>query len=289
MATKKFKCKVCGYVHEGDAAPAKCPVCQAPASEFVEEVEATADEKPANKKKGIDTNSNVYTIIYASVVVVIVATLLAVFSQLLAPQSEANVRIDKKSQILAALNLRGLEKSEIENKYAEVIVADRIIKSDASVVNEGADKDKAAFAMANKDITPDNLPIYVCTVNGETKYVIPLVGKGLWNEIWGYISLNDDKNTVYGAYFSHAGETAGLGARITEYEGFQQQFENKKVLTEDASAVALSVVKVGKKVEGLSADSRCDAITGATLTSDGVNNMVQDCLKKYMIFLTSNE
>ena len=101
MATKKFKCKVCGYIHEGDAAPAKCPACQAPASEFEE---ITEGGQP--KKKGINTSSNTYTIIYASVVVIIVAFLLAFVSKALEPQSMANVRIDKKSQILAAPRIR---------------------------------------------------------------------------------------------------------------------------------------------------------------------------------------
>ena len=283
MATKKFKCKVCGYVHEGDAAPAKCPVCQAPSSEFEEIVEG----KP--KKKGIDTSSNTYTIIYASVVVIIVAFLLAFISKALEPQSMANVRIDKKSQILAALNIRDIDKSEVEKTYNEVIVADKIIKSDGSVVSEGTGKDKDGFAVEDKNISADNLPLYVCNVNGETKYVIPMTGKGLWDAIWGYVAVNADKTTIYGAYFSHKGETAGLGAIITEYEKFQKQFKGKQMLNADKSAIAISVVKKGKFVDGLTDESRCDAITGATLTCDGVNNMLHDCLSRYMTFLTTNE
>lgn len=283
MATKKFKCKVCGYVHEGDAAPAKCPVCQAPASEFEEIVE----DKP--KKKGIDTSSNTYTIIYACVVVIIVAFLLAFISKALEPQSMANVRIDKKSQILAALNIRGIDKSEVEATYSKVIVADKIITSDGSVVKDGTGKDKDGFAVEDKNISADNLPLYVCNVNGETKYVMPMTGKGLWDAIWGYVAVNADKTTIYGVYFSHKGETAGLGALITEYEKFQKQFEGKQLLNADKSAVAISVAKKGKYVEGLKDESRCDAITGATLTSDGVNNMLHDCLSRYMTFLTTNE
>ncbi len=286
MATKKFRCKVCGYIHEGDAAPEKCPQCQAPASEFEEITEGGA-EKP--KKKGIDTGSNTYTIIYASIVVIIVAFLLAFVSKALEPQSTANVRIDKKSQILAALNLRGLDKAKVEDKYAEVVVADEIIDKDGNVVNEGKDKDAAGFAVNDKDINENNLPLYVCTVNGETKYVIPVTGKGLWDAIWGYVALNADKNTVYGVYFSHKGETAGLGAVITEYEKFQKQFENKVVMDAAKSDIALSVVKKGKNVNGLEENSRCDAVTGATLTSNGVNDMIHDCLSRYMTFLTTNE
>ena len=132
MATKKFKCKVCGYIHEGDAAPEKCPVCQAPASEFEEIVEAGGTEKPA--KKGLNTDGNTYTIIYSCIVVVIVAFLLAFVSKVLEPQSMANVRIDKKSQILAALNLRDVEKTEVEKTYDEVVVADEIIDKDGNEI-----------------------------------------------------------------------------------------------------------------------------------------------------------
>lgn len=284
MATKKFKCKVCGYIHEGDAAPAKCPACQAPASEFEE---ITEGGQP--KKKGINTSSNTYTIIYASVVVIIVAFLLAFVSKALEPQSMANVRIDKKSQILAALNIRDLDKANVESKYDEVIVSDQIITSNGEVVKDGASKDKDGFAVEDKEISAENLPLYVCNVNGETKYVMPLTGKGLWDAIWGYVAVNADKNTIYGVYFSHKGETAGLGAIITEYEKFQKQFEGKKVLNAGKSAVLISVAKKGKFVEGLTDESRCDAITGATLTSDGVNNMLHECLSRYMTFLTTNE
>lgn len=283
MATKKFKCKVCGYIHEGETAPEKCPVCQAPASEFEEIVEA-CENKPA--KKGIDTNSNVYTIIYSCVVVIIVAFLLAFVSKALEPQSTANVRIDKKSQILAALNLRDVEKAEVENTYAEVVVADKIIDNQGQVVNEGANKDQAGFNVEDKNITDTNLPLYECQVNGELKYVIPVTGKGLWDAIWGYVALNADKNTIYGVYFTHKGETAGLGAIITEYEKFQKQFEGKKLLNADGN-IAISVYKKGKTVNGLSDDNRCDAITGATLTSNGVHDMLQDCMKRYMTFLTT--
>ena len=135
MATKKFKCKVCGYIHEGDAAPEKCPVCQAPASEF-EEITEEGSAKPV--KKGLNTDGNAYTIIYSCIVVIIVAFLLAFVSKVLEPQSMANVRIDKKSQILTALNLRDIENSEVENTYTDVVVADQVIDKDGNVVKEGA-------------------------------------------------------------------------------------------------------------------------------------------------------
>ena len=285
MATKKFKCKVCGYVHEGDTAPQKCPLCQAPQQEF----EELTEQQPAAAKKGLDRNSNAYTLIYASIVVVIVAFLLAFVSKALEERSEANVRIDKKSQILAALNLRNVSKDQVEDTYSQVVVADQIINAKGMVVKDGAARDADGFKVADKEISDENLPLYVCQVNGETKYVIPVTGKGLWDAIWGYVALNADKNTVYGVYFSHKGETAGLGALITEYEKFQKQFEGKRLMNDDRTEVALSVVKKNKSINDLSLDSRCDAVTGATLTSNGVNDMLHDCLARYTTFLTTNQ
>ena len=201
--------------------------------------------------KKLNTNSNLYIIIYAALMVVIVAFLLAFVSKALQKKSDANVAIDKKAQILASLNLRNIDKDQVEAKYAEVV--------------------------EKEDLTGDT-PIYICKVEGQTKYVVPVSGMGLWGGIWGYIGVNEDRNTVYGAYFSHQSETAGLGALIAD-QPFQDQFKGKKIFG-DNGEVALSVVKVGKKVDGLSDDSRCDAITGATLTSDGVDQMLKDCLGK---------
>lgn len=229
--------------------------------------------------KKLNTNSNVYIIIYAVVMVVIVAFLLAFVSKALQAKSDANVAIDKKSQILAALNIRGVEKDNVEAKYGEVIEADKIVKADGSEINNGEEKENAAFKMTSKDITDDNLPLYICKVDGATKYVVPVYGMGLWGGLWGYVAINEDGKTVYGAYFSHESETAGLGALISE-EPFQNLFKEKVAYDENGN-VALSVVKKGKAVEGLADNSRCDAITGATLTSDGVDLMLKTCLKKY--------
>ena len=106
MATKKFKCKVCGYIHEGDAAPAKCPVCGAPASEFEEIVEAGAGDAGA-KKGGLfsDKNSNAYIILYSTVMVVIVAVLLSLAALSLQKRQYANELGEKKNNILQSLGV----------------------------------------------------------------------------------------------------------------------------------------------------------------------------------------
>ena len=229
----------------------------------------------------INTNSNVYTLVYASAVVIIVAFVLAFVSKALEPASLQNERIDNKKQILASLNIRGLSNSEVESAYDKSVTYDLIIRTDGSTNRDGSGKDKDAFRMESKDIDDNHLPLYQCYVDGQTKYVIPLYGKGLWGAIWGYIALNDDKNTVFGAYFSHQSETAGLGARIKE-ESFQQEFVGKKLFADDGTQVQLGVVK---KKNAARASFECDAISGATLTCNGVTDMIHECIAKYSAFL----
>lgn len=200
------------------------------------------------------TNSNTYTIIYSAIMVVIVAFLLAFVSRSLKPIQDVNVELDTKKQILFSLNVpRDIENSEAEAKYQE------IVKEEKNV---------------------DGNIIYMCEVDGKPKYVIPLKGMGLWGGISGYISINEDKSTVYGAYFNHESETAGLGAEIKDSKAWQDKFQGKKVFKDGSDEVVLSVVK---KVDA--PDCQVDAVTGATLTSDGVNDMLHECIGKYKNFL----
>lgn len=200
------------------------------------------------------TNSNTYTIIYSAIMVVIVAFLLAFVSQSLKPIQDVNVVLDVKKQILFSLNIpRDIDNAGAEAKYKE------IVKEEKNV---------------------DGNNIYICEVDGKPKYVIPLKGMGLWGGISGYISINEDKSTVYGAYFNHESETAGLGAEIKDSKAWQDKFQGKKVFKDGSDEVVLSVVK---KVDA--PDCQVDAVTGATLTSDGVNDMLHECISKYKNFL----
>ena len=275
MATKKFKCELCGYIHEGDKAPTSCPKCGAGADAFTEIVEAGADA-PA-KKKGLDTGSNVYTIVYASVMVIIVAFLLAFVSSVLKPAQEANVENDTKGQILTSLNIDikadGFNVAkEFEN------VQDMLWNGTELVPYEG--KFLSAYGSA---IKAGELHVFVAEVGGETKYVLPVTGRGLWGGLWGYIALNADKKTVFGTYFYHTSETAGLGARIGE-RWFQEQFNGKPLFAgDDTQNIALSVVKAGAS----KAETEVDGVTGATLTSDGVSAMVKDGLTVYISFINN--
>ena len=221
----------------------------------------------------MNTNKNSYTFIYASVMVIIVAFLLAFVSSALKPIQQKNVELDKKKQVLAALNI--FEK-DAEAAYATYVKADQLLATDGSVAAENG-----GFAVENSAVNAENLPLYVCEVEGETKYVLPLYGAGLWGPIWGYVALNADKETIYGVYFSHAGETPGLGAEITNREKFQVPFIGKKALNAD-NEVVISVVKNGKVQNP---ETEVDGISGGTITSQGVDAMLKSSIGLYKAFL----
>ena len=212
----------------------------------------------------LNTNNNVYIIAYSCVMVVIVAFLLAFVSSTLKPRQDVNVALDKKKQILAALNIRDLNDQESEAKYAEVVLKDE------------------AFKLNSADSKAGNYKIYECQVNGEKKYVVPVYGMGLWGAIWGYVAVNEDGNTVYGAYFNHDSETAGLGAEIKDSKAWQDKFIGKKIYGADGNPA----LKVVKSSELKNPENEVDGITGATLTSNGVSDMLQDGFKKYKTLLS---
>ncbi len=198
--------------------------------------------------------TNTYIIIYATVMVIIVAFLLAFISSALKPTQDANVLRDTKNQILISLNITGLKGVAIDQKFAEVVT---------------------------DTIQVDDKVVYQASVDGATKYVLPVKGRGLWGGLWGYISVNDDRQHVFGTYFDHESETAGLGARIKE-RWFQEQFNGKPIFTDNPQQVALTVVKKGQS----KAETEIDGVTGATLTSNGVADMVTNGLQAYISFLS---
>ena len=196
----------------------------------------------------LNTNSNAYIIIYSSILVIVVAFLLAFIFKALKPMQDANVALDQKKQILYSLNIRGLDGHEAEAKYAEVVKEEK---------------------------TENGQTVYLCNVNGEDVCVFAMKGMGLWGGISGFVAIHDqDGPTVYGAYFNHESETAGLGAEIKDSQAWQEKFIGKKVFKDGNDDVALSVVK---KVED--PDTQVDCVTGATLTSNGVNDMIHEGLK----------
>ncbi|MDL2265979.1 NADH:ubiquinone reductase (Na(+)-transporting) subunit C [Parabacteroides sp. OttesenSCG-928-G07] len=224
----------------------------------------------------MNRDSNVYTVVYASVMVLLVAVLLAFTSQSLRSFQKKNEDNDKRQQILRSINV-DVKADVAETKYNELI-------EDAFLVNENGQKvDGDAFAAdAAKMFNEKKYPVFIAKVDGQTKYIMALYGAGLWGPLWGYIALNDDKNTVYGADFSHSGETPGLGAEITRTE-FSGQFAGKKVF-QGNDYKSIAVVKPGKSAIG---QDYVDGISGGTITSQGVDLMLFDSLNSYVNFLTA--
>ena len=213
----------------------------------------------------------------ASVMVVIVAFLLAFVSSSLRETQNKNVELDTKKQILAALNIKDVKDAEAEyNKYVK---GDMLMNVDGTLT-----ENTGAFATAYEKEAKENnrLHVFVAEVDGEKKYVFPVYGAGLWGAIWGYVALNSDKDTVYGVYFSHASETPGLGAEIASTH-FQGEFSGKKTL--ENGEVVLGVVKNGKVEKP---DYQVDGISGGTITSVDVDAMLKACLSSYKNFLTNN-
>lgn len=225
-------------------------------------------------------HNNKYTFIYAAVLTLVAAVLLALTAEGLRPMQEANIRLEKMSNILSAAKIDVSDKSKIEDLY-NTKVEELVVGIDGEI-REGI----RAFEVELKDElkkTPEemNLPLFIYTKeDGRKIYILPLRGVGLWGPVWGFISLEDDFNTVYGANFDHKGETPGLGAEIST-PIFQDQFPGKSIFREgDRETVALRVVKFGSEKD-YPAAHRVDGISGGTITSIGVSDMIQQGIAAY--------
>jgi Na+-transporting NADH:ubiquinone oxidoreductase subunit C len=231
----------------------------------------------------MDRQGNKYTFLYASVMVIVVATVLAFVSEALNPIQKKNEEKAKMIDILKSVNIASTT-DDVMNKYK------KYIGNNNYIVNfEGDRQDADPQAAFNVDLSVEvrkplkdrQYPVYECHLqNGEIKYILPVRGKGLWGPIWGYISLNDDKSTIYGATFDHEGETPGLGAEIAT-DAFQQQFKGKTIFEED-KLVSIDVVKGGAPDD---APHAVDAISGGTITSHGLDAMLKDYFNGYDAFL----
>ena len=266
MATKKFVCKVCGYVHEGDTPPEVCPICKAPASEF-EEI----------KKKGFlgGTNSNAYIIFYSVVMVVVVAALLSVASLSLQKRQYENTLNEKKQQIVKALG----ENPETVS-YGDIISDCRLLDAQGDPV-EGKGEKEVFDAMKDLkgSIASGIYPIFIAN-NGCV--VVPVYGAGLWDAIWGYVALEPDMNTVKGVVLDHKSETPGLGAEISTPK-HQAKYVGKTIYNGE-ELVGITLKKGGAKPNDPNFAHEVDAVTGGTKTSDGVTNMLKNCLGNYKAY-----
>ncbi len=229
----------------------------------------------------MDRQGNTYTFLYASVMVIVVAAILAFLAQSLKPMQDQNAAVAKKMDILKSVQIESTA-ANAEAKYKQYIGENAyVLNSDGEKIEGEAFTVDMAKEVKKAD-AERAYPIYICELdNGQTKYIIPLRGKGLWGPIWGYISLDEDKNTVYGATFGHKGETPGLGAEITT-DMFQEPFTGKKLFDKSGAFASIEVVKKGQSQGDL---HKVDGISGGTITSVGVGTMLEDCLSGYEKFL----
>jgi len=233
----------------------------------------------------MDKQGNLYTFIYASVMVIIVAATLALVSQGLKPLQVRNEMIAKKTDILKSVNIASTS-SDAEDIYDKVIGESSYIVNYKGEKVEGVAFDVDMASEIRKSIEDRLYPVYEARLeNGEVKYVLQFRGTGLWGPIWGYVALSDDGKTIYGATFGHKTETPGLGAEIATSD-FQSQFENKEIFNSKGELVSVAVVKGGAP-DG--ATSAVDAVSGGTITSTGLENMLRDYFMGYEQFLKNIE
>jgi Na+-transporting NADH:ubiquinone oxidoreductase subunit C len=227
----------------------------------------------------MNRNGNTYTVLYAAIMVILVATILASISMALKPRQVRNAEIEKKQNILASVNIERTV-ANAEAVYAEKIKNEYVV----NVKGEQVEGDAFNTDLKKERAKADNemlLPVFECQTEDGLKYVIPVYGAGLWGPIWGFIALNDDLNTIYGANFDHQGETPGLGAEIST-NMFEQPFVGKKLFDETGKLVSIVVAKVGQEAP---AEHKVDGISGGTITSKGLEKMLLDDFNSYKEFL----
>ena len=244
----------------------------------------------------MNKQGNTYTFIYSIVLVVVVAAILAIVSLSLKPYQDENIENEKRQNILSSVNVSSTPETSAE-LFNKIITKQFIlnykgeaIEGNAFAVDIPTEGKKLQKALKDGQLLSETIkddkaladikfPVFVADVDGAIKYVLPTYGVGLWGPVSGYISLNEDKNTVYGVLFDHKGETPGLGAEITQ-PFFQKQFSGKTIF-ENSSLKAITVKKGGNATGA----HEVDGISGGTITSKAVETMIADYLKCYEQFL----
>lgn len=231
----------------------------------------------------MNKNSNTYQFLYSSIMVIVVGTVLAFVFMTLKPKQDLNRANDTRQQILGAIHVIPQNEVAVEEDFKKHIVDEYLIDAQGEIADSGVNKAFDVNMSANVKLSANKrqLPLFVSIASdGAKKYIVPVYGAGLWGPIWGYIAVNEDGKTVYGTNFSHQGETPGLGARITE-TGFQDEFKGKS-LYRDGAFKSVVVVKKGQK--STDGGDYVDGLSGATITSRGVSDMLLHCLAPYNAF-----
>ena len=236
----------------------------------------------------MNRDSNAYTFLFATLMVLVVASSLAFTASSLKDKQNENVRKEKMQNILSTIGI-STDRDKAEGLY------NQYIKQELALITDGSnDETVNAFKVemateTKKPLEQQRFPLYIAEVEEAKYYIVPLRGAGLWDAIWGYIALEGDMTTIKGAVFDHKGETAGLGAEITQ-DWFQERFVGEKVFDTKGNLVGINVSKTNNDPKDLDKDDHeVDAISGATITGDGVTDMILERLTHYLPYLQAKE
>jgi Na+-transporting NADH:ubiquinone oxidoreductase subunit C len=238
----------------------------------------------------MNRDSNKHTYIFAVLMVLSVAFVLSFTSESLKDLQNANVKKEKMQNILSSVGIN-VTRDESEDLYMDYISEELSLKSDGTIDNDIDAFDINLALEVKKDSETQRFPLYIANVENEKFYVIPLRGAGLWAEIWGYIALKEDINTIKGVSFDHKSETAGLGAEITE-DWFIDSFTDEKINDSQGNFVGVYLTKSNNDPRNEDKmDNEVDAISGATITGDGVSDMIIERVQNYLPYFNniSNE
>lgn len=242
------------------------------------------------------TDKNSYTIIFAIVMVVVVGALLAFASSGLSDKITENRRMEKQQNILYAMGVNENDESSVKfvstdivgEEFAKYITHQYVIKGTEAIETKDAYliDVKSEKSLHKSEPSKRRLPLYLGEKDGTTLYVVPIYGKGLWDAIWGYVSMDKDM-VVQGVYFDHKGETPGLGANIKE-RYFMDDFQGEHLLDENGNFKGITVAKGNADPSNLrKTDNAVDALAGATITGDGVTAMIKSDLRLYVPYFKS--
>jgi Na+-transporting NADH:ubiquinone oxidoreductase subunit C len=230
------------------------------------------------------TDSNSYTIIFSVIMVVVVGSLLAFFANFTKDLRVKNDQVKAQIDILSAIGVAA-DRSNATEMFTQYIKEQKVIAG-----AEVSDDDKAYLIDVKKEMDAakkgktQRLPLFVAEKDGKTLYIMPVRGNGLWDAIWGYIALNDDLKTINGVYFDHKAETPGLGANITE-SFFTEDFKGEHLYDASGNFKGIEISKSnGDPNNEDKTDSQVDAISGATITGNGVGAMINSGIKSYLPF-----
>lgn len=226
----------------------------------------------------INTNSNGYTMLFLVLMVAIVGGLLATVSSAAKPLIDGNIELDNKTKILSSVGYTG---SSVLEDYKSRINA-IAVNAKGEIIEGVNGYDVVVKKEYKKPVEERSFPVFIYNYEGSKKYILPIIGLGLWDEVNGFIAFKDDFKTIEGVAFDHLAETPGLGSVMTE-SWFEDLFKDK-IAFDAKDNFKLKVYKAGKSPNG---NSDIDGLSGATLTTEGIDNMLRDCIPNYLNYFNS--